>query len=167
MSSRTAWGWAGAYVRIVAPVWNRRSKLGENSRTISRACDRLAVTTSLRLTRQLRAATLRRTMRRGHDAPEEPLDDPIEDDIDERPGRPLADLSALPVIGFSRRRLAFLGAALVTAWIVVAFARQVGDAGAAGGRLETIETSNAELAGRVAALRHEYELIQRPEWIAQ
>ncbi|MFL5680880.1 MAG: hypothetical protein ACJ77B_09800 [Chloroflexota bacterium] len=105
-------------------------------------------------------------MRRGHDAPDEPLDDLI-DDVDERPGSPLADLSALPVIGFSRRRLAFLAAALVTAWIVVAFARQVGEAGAAAGRLEAIETSNAQLAGRVAALRREYELIQRPEWIAQ
>jgi cell division protein FtsB len=100
-------------------------------------------------------------------------DDALDDDPAADPGgdassmslRP--DLAALPIIGISRRRLAFAVAALVTAWIVIAFARQVGDASAATTRLETLESSNAQLAGRVAALRREYELIQQPEWIAQ
>src|SRR3954471_14235663 len=163
MSSSTARGWAGAYVRIVTPVSNARSKPGEHSSRIRRSCDRLAVTTSDGLTRQLRAATLRRTMRRGRDAADEALD---EDERDGVPGEgsPLPDLSALPIIGISRRRVGFVAGALVTAWIVVAFARQVGEATAATTRLEGIESANAQLAGRVAALQHEYELIQRPEW---
>ncbi|HEY0443866.1 MAG TPA: hypothetical protein VGC90_06575, partial [Candidatus Limnocylindrales bacterium] len=50
---------------------------------------------------------------------------------------------------------------------VFAFARQVGDASAATTRLETLQASNEQLTGRVAALRREYETIQQPSWIAQ
>lgn len=81
-------------------------------------------------------------------------------------GAPL-DLSALPIIGISRRRMAFVLGGLVTAWIVFAFARQVGDAAAATGRLEGLQAANQQLAGRVAGLRREYELIQQPAWIVQ
>ncbi|HKG56821.1 MAG TPA: hypothetical protein VKA85_06205 [Candidatus Limnocylindrales bacterium] len=105
-------------------------------------------------------------MRRPRHAADETLDDEVGGHPDGE-GSALPDLSALPIIGISRRRLGFVVAALVTAWIVVAFARQVGEATAATGRLEAVESGNAQLAGRVAALQHEYELIQRPEWIAQ
>ena len=77
------------------------------------------------------------------------------------------DLSALPIVGVSRRRMAFVLGGLVTAWIVFAFARQVGDAAAATGRLESLQAANQQLAGRVAGLRREYELIQQPAWIVQ
>jgi cell division protein FtsB len=79
----------------------------------------------------------------------------------------LPSLSSLPIAGLSRRRLAFLAAGLVTAWIVVAFARQVGEASAATARLEGLEASNTRLAGQVSALQREYELIQRQAWIEQ
>ena len=79
----------------------------------------------------------------------------------------LPSLSSLPIAGLSRRRLAFLAAGLVTAWIVVAFARQVGEASAATTRLEGLEASNTRLAAQVSALQREYELIQRQAWIEQ
>ena len=82
-------------------------------------------------------------------------------------GHLLPDLSSLPVLGLSRRRLAFVAAGLVTAWSVIAFARQVGEASAATARLDGLEASNTQLAARVAALQREYELIQRQAWIDQ
>jgi hypothetical protein len=41
------------------------------------------------------------------------------------------DLAALPIAGLTRRRMAIIAAAMLAAWIVVAFARQVSDATAA------------------------------------
>lgn len=75
------------------------------------------------------------------------------------------DLSALPVVGVTRRRLAFLGAAFVTVWIVIAFARQVGEASAATARVEELRRANAELAANVAALEREHTLIQGKPYI--
>ncbi|MDQ2965585.1 MAG: hypothetical protein M3R57_07030, partial [Chloroflexota bacterium] len=80
-------------------------------------------------------------------------------------GRP--DLSAIPVIGITRRRMAFLGAAFATVWIVIVFARQVGEASAATGRLEQLRQGNVELAGSVAALERELKLIQGEPYIVQ
>jgi cell division protein FtsB len=88
-----------------------------------------------------------------------------DDDSSDIPGLP--DLSDLPVTGFTRRRMAFLGAGLLATWVVIAFARQVGDASAATARLEGLEASNTQLSGQVAGLEHEYQLIQRQEWISQ
>ena len=79
----------------------------------------------------------------------------------------LPSLSSLPIAGLSRRRLAFLAAGLVAVWIVVAFARQVGEASAATARLEGLEASNTQLAGQVSALQREYQLIQTQAWIDQ
>jgi cell division protein FtsB len=69
------------------------------------------------------------------------------------------------VVGVTRRRLAFLGAAFVTVWIVIAFARQVGDASAASARVDELRRANAELAANVAALEREYQLIQGKPYI--
>jgi cell division protein FtsB len=80
-------------------------------------------------------------------------------------GKP--DLSAIPVIGITRRRMAFLGAAFATVWIVIIFARQVGEASAATGRLDQLRQGNVELAGSVAALERELELIQGEPYIVQ
>jgi cell division protein FtsB len=83
----------------------------------------------------------------------------------ERPSAGLPDLSALPVVGITRRRMAFLGAAFVTVWIVIAFARQVGEASAATARVDHLRQANAELAAEVAALEREFDLIQGKPYI--
>jgi cell division protein FtsB len=80
---------------------------------------------------------------------------------------PEIDLSVLPVAGITRRRMAFLAAAFVSAWIVVVFARQVGEASAATTRAEQMRLANAELAADVDSLERELELIQRQEYILQ
>ncbi len=78
-----------------------------------------------------------------------------------------ADLAGLAVAGITRRRLAFLAAAFVTAWIVIVFARQAGEASAATSRLAQLREANSALAGQVAALEREYELIQRQAYVEQ
>jgi cell division protein FtsB len=77
----------------------------------------------------------------------------------------MPDLSALPVIGITRRRMAFLGAAFATVWIVIAFARQVGEASAATGRVEQLREANVALAAEVAGLERELDLIQGEPYI--
>jgi cell division protein FtsB len=103
--------------------------------------------------------------------PASPPPEPDPDDLgpleEQAPGRGHPDLSALPIAGITRRRVGFLVAALVSAWIVIVFARQVGDASSAGVRVEALKEANVELAGRVAALEREAALIQRQEWIVQ
>jgi cell division protein FtsB len=82
-------------------------------------------------------------------------------------GIELPDLSALPVAGVTRRRLAFLLASICAAWIVIVFARQVGETAAAASRLEAIRAQNAALTAELAALEAEYELIQQDAYIVQ
>jgi hypothetical protein len=77
------------------------------------------------------------------------------------------DLSSLPVAGITRRRLGFLAGALVSAWIVIVFARQVGEASAATARVERDRAANAALAGQLAALQRESAMIQREDWVVQ
>lgn len=77
------------------------------------------------------------------------------------------DLSGLPVAGLSRRRLGFLVGAFVSAWIVIVFARQAGEAAAATARVDQMRTANAELSAQVDALERELQLIQRQEYIVQ
>jgi hypothetical protein len=87
---------------------------------------------------------------------------------DNVPGLPgLPDLSGLPVTGFTRRRMGFLGAGVLASWVVISFARQVSDASAATSRLEGLQSSNAQLAGQVAGLESEYQLIQGEAWVRQ
>jgi cell division protein FtsB len=87
---------------------------------------------------------------------------------DEYPGAPgFPDLSALPVTGFTRRRMAFLGAGLLASWVVIAFAHQVSDASAATARLDGLKAANTQLAGQVAGLEREYQLIQNETWVSQ
>jgi len=108
-----------------------------------------------------------------HDRP--PAPPPPDQPEPDEPGSPeepsaghgAPDLSALPIAGITRRRVGFLVAALVSAWIVIVFARQVGDASSAGVRADALRDANLELAGRVAALEREHELIQRQAWIVQ
>ena len=81
------------------------------------------------------------------------------------PGMP--DLSGLPVTAFTRRRMAFVGAGLLASWVLIAFARQVGDASAATARLEGLRAANTQLAGQVAGLQQEYQRIQGDAWVRQ
>lgn len=77
------------------------------------------------------------------------------------------DLAALPVVGITRRRIAILASTMLAAWIVIAFARQVGEVSAASTRSEGIATANANLRIEVAALERELDLIARQRYIEQ
>jgi cell division protein FtsB len=77
------------------------------------------------------------------------------------------DLSALSIAGITRRRVGWFIAVLLSAWIVLVFARQAGDAAAASNRADQIARDNAALAAEVASLEHELEIIERPRYIAQ
>jgi cell division protein FtsB len=92
-------------------------------------------------------------------------DDPASEASPEHASSGLPELSALPVVGITRRRVAFLGAAFATVWIVIIFARQVGEASAASGRVDELRQANAELAAEVAALEREFDLIQGEPYI--
>jgi cell division protein FtsB len=91
-------------------------------------------------------------------------DGPDGTDID---ARDIPDLSALPIAGITRRRLAGLIGALLAAWIVVVFARQVGEAQAAASRAERLATDNVTQSVEVAGLARELDQIQRQRYIEQ
>jgi hypothetical protein len=80
---------------------------------------------------------------------------------------PGPDLDGLPIPGITRRRVAFVLAALVTAWIVIVFARQVSEAAAVGARAVDAAEHNAALTGQVAAVQRELELITEDRYILQ
>jgi cell division protein FtsB len=89
---------------------------------------------------------------------------------DETPAGPApsqrVDLTGLSIAGISRRRVGWVAAGLIAVWIVVAFARQVGDAGAAAGRAAQLAADNAALAAEVSSLQDEVNLVVRPEYVA-
>ena len=78
---------------------------------------------------------------------------------------PYPDLSALPIAGIGRRQLALILGAVATVWIVVLFARQIGDASAASTRAEDLAAANATLRDDIEGYRRELALIQRQEYI--
>ena len=77
------------------------------------------------------------------------------------------DLSSLSVAGITRRRVAWLTAGLVSAWIVIVFARQAGDAAGAAARVDQMNEDNRALAAEVASLEQELQVIEKPAYIAQ
>jgi hypothetical protein len=81
------------------------------------------------------------------------------------PGGP--DLAALPIAGITQRRMAIVLGALVAAWIVLLFARQVSDASAASSRAEAMIAENAARHAEIAALERELDRIQHPRFILQ
>jgi cell division protein FtsB len=98
----------------------------------------------------------------------EPLDEalePSEPAVRRRPGAP--DLAALPIAGITRRRTAWVLAAIVSIWILAVFARQVTDAGAATGRADRLRAENAVLVSQVDALSQELDVVQRQSFIEQ
>lgn len=100
-----------------------------------------------------------------------PFDDTHEDDpgapedLASGPQAPAADLGALPVVGLTRRRIAILASAMLAAWIVLVFVRQIGEASAATTRAEDIAAGNAELQVEVAALERELDQIGRQRYL--
>jgi hypothetical protein len=77
------------------------------------------------------------------------------------------DLASLPIAGLTRRRMAIIAAAMLAAWIVIAFARQVSDATAATTRAQDIATGNATLRLEVAAMERELDAIARQRFVEQ
>jgi cell division protein FtsB len=63
--------------------------------------------------------------------------------------------------------MAILLGALLAAWIVILFARQVGDASAASSRAETMIAENAVRHAEIAALERELDRIQQRRFILQ
>lgn len=81
------------------------------------------------------------------------------------PGGP--DLATLPIAGITQRRMAILLGALVAAWIVLLFARQVSEASAAASRADAMIAENAVRRAQIAALERELDRIQQPRFILQ
>jgi cell division protein FtsB len=79
----------------------------------------------------------------------------------------MGSLADLPVAGLTRRRIALLIGALVAAWVIVLFARQVGEASEATARAEAMRVTNVQLESDVAALESELVLIQKQVYISQ
>jgi hypothetical protein len=83
------------------------------------------------------------------------------------PRRQPPSLEGLAVAGFTRRRVAGLVGAMVVAWILVAFARQIGDAATKAAEADRARLANADLAAAVSSLQRELELVQRQVYIEQ
>jgi hypothetical protein len=99
----------------------------------------------------------------------EPLDDadPLEPSLATEGGRPTVDLATLPIVGLTRRRMAMIASAMLAAWIVIAFARQVAEASDAVTRAQDIATGNATLSLEVASMERELDAIARQRFIEQ
>ena len=78
-----------------------------------------------------------------------------------------ANLSDLSVAGLTRRRVALLLGALIAAWVIVLFARQVSEASEASSRADGMRAANATLAREVAAAQRELQQIQQLPYIEQ
>jgi cell division protein FtsB len=79
----------------------------------------------------------------------------------------LGSLADLPVAGLTRRRIALLIGSLVAAWVIVLFARQVGEASEATARADRMRAANVAMQTEVGALEAELALIQRQAYIEQ
>ena len=101
----------------------------------------------------------------------DPIDDALDLDpdatVDEVSTTGAPDLAALPIVGITRRRVAIVASAMLAAWIVIAFARQVGEVSAASARAEDIASANAALRIEVGALERELDLIARQRYVEQ
>ena len=84
-----------------------------------------------------------------------------------RPPGASPSLAELPVAGLTRRRIALAIGALVAAWVLVQFARQVGDASVAVARADAVRASNDTLSGQVAALQRELSLVAQRPYVEQ
>ncbi len=100
------------------------------------------------------------------DTPDETPETVSPDDV-RRPPTGGPDLMALPIVGITRRRMAAILGALLAAWIVIVFARQVGDASAATGRAEAMIAANDARRAEIAGLERELSQIQQGSFVLQ
>ncbi len=75
------------------------------------------------------------------------------------------DLAGLSVAGITRRRIAIMLAALLSAWIVLALSRQVGEARDAANQANDLSRANQALSAQIATLTEERTLIQQQAYI--
>lgn len=103
-------------------------------------------------------------------------DDLFADDLDvdagpdaEVPRRERHDpsLQGFSVAGITRRRLGWLIAAFLTAWIMLVFARQVADTAAKAAEADRARASNVQAAQKVVDLQRELALITQQAFITQ
>ena len=86
-----------------------------------------------------------------------------DDDAETTAGRSgRVDLTGLSIAGITRRRVGFVASALVGVWIVLVFARQVGDATSAANRATQLAADNQALAAEVESLQSEVDAITMP-----
>lgn len=76
------------------------------------------------------------------------------------------DPGRLPMAGIPPRILMLIGGVVLASWLILAFARQVGDAAAAGVRADELRAANAALELEIAALDRELSRIQDPRYVA-
>jgi cell division protein FtsB len=76
------------------------------------------------------------------------------------------DLTGLSIAGITRRRVGWAAAGLLAVWIVIVFARQVGDATNASGRATQLAQDNAALVAEVESLQREVDRIVQPAYVA-
>jgi cell division protein FtsB len=110
--------------------------------------------------------------RRRSDASSEPAEAPSpapepadSSDSSDAPEPGAVDLTGLSIAGITRRRVGWVSAGLVAVWIVILFARQVGDAQAASAQAAQLAADNTALADEVDALQQELDLIVRPQYV--
>jgi len=107
--------------------------------------------------------------RRRSEAPSEPDEAPAPapatSDPSDTPDSGAVDLTGLSIAGITRRRVGWVSAGLVAVWIVILFARQVGDAQAAAAQAAQLATDNTALADEVDALQKELDLIVKPQYV--
>jgi cell division protein FtsB len=99
--------------------------------------------------------------------PPTPTEGPASPDVPSTPPFPGLPLEGFGVVGITRRRVAWLLAAILATWVVIVFARQVGEASTASAQASRIETDNAQLAANVAALQRELDTIQQEPFVMQ
>ena len=76
-------------------------------------------------------------------------------------------LAGFGVAGISSRRIAWVGLAVLAAWIVVGFAGQAAEASRATARVTEERARNAEVAAQTEALRRELDLVTQERWVLQ
>lgn len=76
-------------------------------------------------------------------------------------------LPSVAVAGLSRKRLAWIVACVVAGWILLTFARQVGEAADATARADRARAENGSIAAELARLQGELAYIQQPRFVAQ
>jgi cell division protein FtsB len=98
--------------------------------------------------------------------PAEPGDESVASDDPAGALAARVDLTGLSIAGITRRRVGWAAAGLVAVWIVIVFARQVGDAATAASRATQLAQDNAALAAEVESLQAEVDRIVLPAYVA-